>query len=245
MSFSFREELQEIKKILNSKIEVEKVKKYNPEEDSTFENGVRSWIGSIFVDIADSSSLFESNDISDKTKARIIKAFCHGLINIFNDKAIDVGIRGDCVYAVFSTPYKTDIKEMFDTACSANTFMNMLNKQLSNQGFPTIKAGIGMACSEDLIVVAGAKRKVKDYIWIGECLVEANKLSKIANRGSHLPMALTGLLYSNVIDELVKENEKSKGWFFQKRESSYTDPYYECDVIYTGINDWINNNFKD
>ena len=176
MSFSFRDELLEIKKILNSSIEVEKVNKYNPEEDSTFSNGVRSWIGSIFVDIADSSSLFESDKISDKVKAKIIKAFCHGLINIFNDNAIDIGIRGDCVYAVFSIPYKTDLKEMFDTACSANTFLNMLNKQLSNQNFPTIKAGIGMACSEDLIVVAGAKRKAKDYIWIGECLVEANKL---------------------------------------------------------------------
>ena len=245
MSFSFKDELLEIKKILNSSIEVEKVNKYNTEEESTFSNGVRSWIGSIFVDIADSSSLFESDKISDKVKAKIIKAFCHGLINIFNDNAIDIGIRGDCVYAVFSTPYKTDLKEMFDAACSANTFLNMLNKQLSNQNFPTIKAGIGMACSEDLIVVAGAKRKAKDYIWIGECLVEANKLSKIANRGSHLPIALTSLLYSNIIDELVKENEKSKAWFTQKRESAFDDPYYECDVIYTGINNWINNNFKD
>lgn len=245
MGFSFKQELEDIKTILNSKMEVDPVSYYDPEKHSTFDNGVRSWIGSIFVDIADSSSLFENDKISDKVKAKIIKAFCHGLINIFNDKAIDIGIRGDCVYAVFSTPYKTDLKEMFDTACSANTFLNMLNKQLSNQNFPTIKAGIGMACSEDLIVVAGAKRKVKDYIWIGECLVEANKLSKIANRGSHLPMALTSLLYSNIIDELVKERESSKNWFSRKRENAYDDPYYECDVIYTGINNWINNNFKD
>lgn len=245
MSFSYREELEEIKKILNSKIEVERIGRYDPETDSTFSNGVKSWIGSIFVDIADSSSLFESEKISDKVKAKIIKAFCHGLINIFNDKAIDIGIRGDCVYAVFSTPLKSDLKEMFDIACTVNTFLNMLNKQLSNQSFPTIKAGIGMACSEDLIVVAGAKRKTKDYIWVGECLVEANKLSKIANRGSHLPMALTSILHSNIIDELVKENNESATWFHQKRESAFDDLYYECNVTYTGIINWINNNFKD
>lgn len=245
MSFKFKDELLEIKKILNSSIDVEKVKRYNPEEDSTFSNGVRSWIGSIFVDIADSSSLFESDEISDKVKAKIIKAFCHGLINIFNDNAIDVGIRGDCVYAVFSTPYKADLKEMFDIACSANTFLKMLNKQLHIQSFPTIKAGIGMACSEDLIVVAGSKRKAKDYIWIGECLVEANKLSKIANRGSHLPIALSSLLYSNIIGELTEENESSKEWFSQKRESAFDDPYYECDVVYSSISKWIDDDFKD
>ncbi len=243
MSNKFCEEKKEIEKILNSEMEVESKETLNVDY-TTYSNGIRSWIGSIFVDIVDSSSFFKNKNISDKTKSKIIRAFCHGLISIFNvDNVQDLGIRGDCVYAVFPTPHQKDIYKLFNLACEANTFLKMLNSILKNKNYPQIKAGIGLACNNDLIIKAGAKSQFNDYIWIGSTLVDANKLSKIANRNNHSPIVLSSVFYSNMIELFEKENPNAKKFFVKKTDYSF-NYYYECDLVYTGISNWIDNGMK-
>ena len=129
MSFSYREELEEIKKILNPKIEVERIGRYDPETDSTFSNGVRSWIGSIFVDIADSSALFKTSiqGIMKRIKAKGVKVIIYEptledgseffgsiVVNDLNEfkkqsNAIIVNRYGDCLDDVEGKVYTRDL----------------------------------------------------------------------------------------------------------------------------------------
>ena len=52
--------------------------------------------------------------------------------------------------------------------------MKMLNKLLGQNGYPTIQAGIGLGCSQDLIIRAGQSGTgINDKIWIGKAVVDA------------------------------------------------------------------------
>ncbi|MCM2988354.1 hypothetical protein M3580_03820 [Bacillus safensis] len=70
---------------------------------------------------------------------------------------IEIGIRGDCVYAIYSVPYKEDFLDIAHWAFYINTYMKMLNKLLEERRLPNIKAGIGLAANETLAVKAGRK----------------------------------------------------------------------------------------
>ena len=82
MSFDFREAKKDIQSILNSRIEISE-RNTIPESDSlfTYENGVKAWVGSIFVDMVDSTSFFTKNNLKDNTIARIMRAFIEQLVN--------------------------------------------------------------------------------------------------------------------------------------------------------------------
>jgi len=244
MSYDYVEESKKIKEIVNSPVEIQSIPNISnsPENITTFNNGVRSWIASIFVDIVDSSTLFKNQRISDKVKARILRCFCDGLIKIFNDNdksPIDVGIRGDAVFAVYNTPLQEDVVNVFRIAYMANTFMKMLNKILEQKQWPTIKAGIGLSCSEDLIIKAGVKRQYSDYIWIGSALLEADKLSKIANRKGNDPIAMSSMFFSNIIDSLTKEEKAYQQWIRRTNSYEFDSYFYQCNIINTDFNSWV------
>ena len=100
--------------ILDSKNPIED-EYHIPSSDSefTYENGIRSWVTAIFVDIKDSSKIFknEKEDIVSK----IIRSFSSEIITILkSDKNFrDIGVRGDCVYGIYSTPSKNEIKNIY------------------------------------------------------------------------------------------------------------------------------------
>jgi len=89
----------------------------------------------------------------------MMRAFCQEIIRILdqNPNYREIGIRGDCVYAIYNCPYKDDIGSIYDDAVTVNTFNNMFQKLLENINFPTFDIGIGIGASEALIIKAGKK----------------------------------------------------------------------------------------
>ena len=78
---------------------------------------------------------------------KIIRSFTSEIIEILRDDPLlrEIGIRGDCVYAIYTTPKKTDLYEVHNKAAYVNSFIAMLNRILRNHGLDTIRAGIGLA----------------------------------------------------------------------------------------------------
>ena len=132
--YNYRNSKSNIINILNSTTKIEECDNIpRADEAFTYDNGIYAWTGAIFIDIVDSSNLL---DKKDEKLARLMRAFTSEIITIFQDfdKYRQIGIRGDCVYAVYSVPNRSDIVEMFRIAYKLNTFMNMFNAIIKSYG---------------------------------------------------------------------------------------------------------------
>ena len=195
------------------------------------------------MDIVDSSKLFQT---PNEDTARVIRCFCSEIISILKDDENyrEIGIRGDCVYCIYNAPYQTDLVDIFRHAYRINSFMKMFNKLLKKNGYSLISAGIGLGCSQDLIIKAGQNGSgINDKIWIGKAVVDAAHLSDVANRNGISAIAMSSLFYENVIEHLCKENGKYKSWIKAHLSGFYGGiDYYYCDIIETDFNRWIEEN---
>lgn len=240
--YNYKNSKANIINILKSKTKIEEKKNIPADQEFTYENGIVCWVSAIFVDIKNSSELFKTRD---EKLARLLRAFTSELITIMQDfdKYSQIGIRGDCVYAIYSTSTKDDVDSVFSVATQVNTFMKMFNKLLQENSYSTIGVGIGLGCDKELIIKAGRSGAgINDKIWIGKAVVDAANLSSVANRHGYDKIAMSSCFYSNIKD--LKGNQKD--WFKPIYSSSYfNETFYTCDVIRTEFNNWIDQGMKN
>lgn len=137
--YDYRKSKETIEGILKSPTKIVKKDSIpSTDEAFTYENGIKTWVAALFVDIVDSSKLFQG---ANEDTARIIRSFCSEIISILKDdsKYKEIGIRGDCVYCIYDVQSKDDLAFIFGHAFRINSFMKMLNKLLAKHGYPTIK----------------------------------------------------------------------------------------------------------
>lgn len=242
MAYNFRNSKANIINILKTKTPIEETKEIPVDQEFTYKNAIRCFTSAIFVDIKNSTELFKNQD---EKLARLLRAFTSEIITIFQDfdKYNQIGIRGDCVYAIYSTPDKTDICTVFDIAAKVNSFMTMFNKLLTQYGYSNIGVGIGLGCDDELIIKAGRTGTgINDKIWIGKAVVDAANLSSIANRNYHSRIVMSDIFYSNINSSIYK----NKSWITKTscREKGYYE-LYECNAVNVGFDDWINGGMKD
>lgn len=243
MYYDYKEGKKRIEEILNNSAEIQK--KEIPKDDSnfTYDNGIRSWIGSVFVDIVGSKKLIENE--KDIIVAKILRSFTAEIITIMNSSpnARQIGVRGDCVYGVFSTPYQRDTMELLNIASYINCLIQMLNKLLNKKGYPNIKVGIGIGIGEDLIIKAGKKGTgINDRIWIGKAVIDACVLADKAGRNGNGTIGITKTVYDNFIEELLKESPNAKSWFESRYDYDINNTVYYSNVFITEFVNWINEN---
>ncbi len=226
---------EDIIDIINSKTNVvDKDKLPDLENDTfTYGNGVRTWVGSIFVDIRNSSEMFKEEN-SEKL-ARVMRAFSNGIIKILKSDINyrQIGIRGDCVYGIYTIPNQDDTYKMFDLAIQINTFIKLYNKVLKENNFDTFDAGIGVGMGKDLVIKAGLSRTgINDMIWIGDSVVDASNLCGMARKKSNSYILLSSMVHNNIIKKWNEKHDKSQIWF--KYNSLLK--CYECNAYYDGWN---------
>jgi len=206
----------------------------------------------IFVDIRNSTKYFK--DTNDDIIARTLRAFSSELIKIMKDgpQYLQIGLRGDCVYAVYPTPKQNDIVEVFRVAYQVNTFLKMFNVLLKQYNMTQISAGIGLGVGHDLVIKAGDNGSgINDVIWIGDAVVDASNNSSIAKKEVFSEIVMSNLFYENIIDILKKENPKYSEWISNKKSGGYysaynqTLSYYYCSIIQTDFNNWIEKGFRE
>ena len=242
--YEYKKSKDAVESILKSPTKIaEKDNIPSTDSEFTYENGIKAWVGALFVDIVDSRKLFQS---PNEDTARIIRSFCSEIISILKEDSNyrEIGIRGDCVYCIYNTPYQTDLVSIFVSAYRINSFMCMLNKLLRKNGYSEIRAGIGLGCGQDLIVKAGKTGSgINDKVWIGKAVVDAAHLSDIANRNGIAAIAMSPLFYDNIIDRLCEANEKYKSWINAHTSGYYNNvDYYHCDIVETDFDNWIKEN---
>ncbi len=240
--YNYRNSKSNIINILKSTTPIESKDLIPSDQEFTYENGISCWVSAIFVDMKNSSELFKTKN---EKLARLLRAFTSEVITIFQNfsQYNQIGIRGDCVYSIYSVSKKEDLNKIFDIAVYVNTFMKMLNKLLSENKYPTIGVGIGLGCDEELIIKAGRSGTgINDKIWIGRAVVDAANLSSIANRHGYKKIAMNSCFYNNIKD--ISDNKEE--WFNHISSATYFDAdFYECDVIKTDFNEWIKGGMKN
>ena len=242
-SYDYKNGKSRIEEILNNKIEIVEKEKVPKDDNFTFSNGYYSWVSAIFVDIRESSKLFTDKD--KEKVAKIIRSFTSEIIEILknDDNLREIGIRGDCVYAIYTTPLQKDIYEIAEKTFFINTFMKMLNKLLEKKDYPTIKVGIGMSTAKELVVKAGRKNaSINNKVWIGDAVTKASNLSSLGNKDGVLPIVFSELSYINFIEKLVENtsNDDPKSWFKKYNTNEY-GIYYSANIIKTNFYNWIKN----
>ena len=130
MPYNYKDSKERVDNILSSKTKIENKDKV-PASDGefTYSNGIRTWVGALFVDMVNSSKLCET---ADENTARIFRAFCSEIIAIMKDDENyrQIGIRGDCIYSINTTQFQEDLVNMFRTAYRINTFIKMFNNKI-------------------------------------------------------------------------------------------------------------------
>ena len=244
-NFNYEESRKRIEDILNSKTDIKEVNSISNDEDGfTYENGVRTWVGAMFIDIRHSTDYFKEND-AEKV-ARIMRAFTSELIGILkqNEKYVQIGIRGDCVYAIYSTPKQNDLNDILSDACFINTFQKMFQKILERKNWPTFKIGIGLGASKDLVIKAGRKGTgINDNIWIGDAVIDASKLSSEGNTRGIDPIVMDSCFYENIKDFNANESYKYSDCAKKVWSSKLNEYVYCCNMVTTGFNNWIKDRF--
>lgn len=242
--YNYKDGKSRILQILNNEEKIIKKAGIPKNEDEfTYNNGILAWTSAIFVDIRDSSSLM-GNEGSVEL-AKILKLFVSEVLEILNqekDLVRELGIRGDCVYGIYST--RTDEQEykVFELTIIVNTCIIMINKLLKRKGLTTIKVGIGFSCDYEFIVKAGRKGTGEnDRIWIGNAVHKASNLSGIMNKDIKEPIGLNPQNISYIKEQLKKENptKNTDSWLTEFLWKGYK--YYKCSLINHEFNDWINN----
>lgn len=248
--YDYKAGKKRIKDILDNNLQVIEQNKIPNDDNFTYDNSYYGWVTAIFVDIRDSSSYFSNEDKVEVSKA--IRAFTSETIEILrnDDYLREIGIRGDCVYGVFTTPTQNKIYEIAEKAFYINTYMKMLNKLLGEKGFNTLEVGIGVATAQELVIKAGRKGTgINNKVWIGDAVTKASNLSSIGNKNGKQPLCFSHCSYINFIDLMVDNNsslteEEVKSWF-DEYSTFDLGTYYNGNVIKTIFNNWINEGMPD
>ncbi|CCV64716.1 conserved hypothetical protein [Alteracholeplasma palmae J233] len=236
-----------ILEVLNSQNDIEETNKVPSESEFNFENGYYSWVTAIFVDIRNSTQIFSDNKKS--TIAKVIRAFMSEIVEILRDdpNIREIGIRGDCVYAVYTTSTKKENLIVARKAFCVNTFMKMFNGLLKDKNINPIKVGIGVSTAQELVVKTGRKGSgINNLVWIGKVVSYASKFSNIANKNQNNVIIFSDNFYNSMISELRKANESEnvESWF-KKQSDIKLGTYYSCSLMNSKFNNWINRGMKN
>lgn len=210
-----------------------------PDRDRlTFTNGFYGWCSAIFVDIRDSSGLTAKHN--RPTLAKIYRAFISEMVAVVSgaDQVREVNIVGDCVWAVYNTPKKTDINTVFSRAFHANTLKDLLNVKLEKKGLRSLNFGIGIDYGRALMIKAGYSGSgINDVVYMGDVVKSAAHLAHRAGRGGNQPIWAGDLYAQNL-------NEKNSGLLTSSYDFELARTVHVGNVVGTLMNDWIDENFK-
>jgi class 3 adenylate cyclase len=210
-----------------------------PDRDRlTFTNGFYGLCSAIFVDIRDSSGLTDKH--TRPTLAKIYRAFISEMVAVLNgaDQVREVNIVGDCVWAVYNTPNKTDIDNVFSRAAHANTLKELLNKKLEKKGFSALNFGIGIDYGRALMIKAGHSGSgINDVVYMGDVVNSAAHLAHKAGRGWNSPI-WTGAVFAGNL------NEHNSGLLTSSYDYELSRTVHVGNVVNVAMNDWISENVK-
>jgi class 3 adenylate cyclase len=162
-------------------VNYEAVKQLPDRDRLTYSNGFYAYCSAMFVDIRGSSGL--PAKYKRPTLARLYRAYISEVVAVMNgDLACrEINIVGDGVWCVVNTPSKSNINDVFSTACKINELIDVLNCKLEKRGIDPIRIGLGIEYGRALMVKAGYSGSgINDVVYMGEVV---NRAAKLAAQG--------------------------------------------------------------
>lgn len=207
-----------------------------PDRDKlTFSNGFYAYCSALFVDIRGSSKL--PAKYKRPTLARLYRAYISECVAILNSYYYcrEVNIVGDGAWAVYNTPRKTDIDDVFRLAYTLNSMVKVLNYELGKRNIDPIRVGIGMSYGRALMIKAGyAGSGLNDVVYMGDVV---NHAAKLAAHGNETWSDDTLMVAEDFHLNLNDHNKSLLRWNSNRQ-------CYHGDVIHTGMEDWYKENCK-
>jgi len=157
------------------------------------------------------------------------------LVAILKDhsRVKEIAIEGDCVWGIFNTPTKDDIRELFDSGAMVASLIDVLNIKYKKRGYSSLTVGIGISYGRSLLIKAGYKgSSINEVVWLGSLVSEAAELCGFGNKSwSDNELMVSDVFYQNLNDE-------------QKTLLSYNDSRdcYHGNVINLTMNEWVKKN---
>jgi hypothetical protein len=159
-----------------------------------------------------------------------------------NDDSAEIGVRGDCVYGIYSTPDEEKVCQVFEIAYNVNTLMILLNRHYRSKHYPEIKIGIGLATAEDLVVKTAAKGTgISAKVWIGEAVTTASNLSKYGNKERIKPIVMSDRFYRTLSKRLQRYGLTGHDFSQKTFDGLHT---YHCDITNAEFEKWISENVR-
>lgn len=246
MDYKYKKGRDRVNFILNDKNNVEVTKKVPDKKKFSYNNSFYSNVTAVFVDIKNSTKLFGENKRTSTSK--IIRAFTSEIIEILNydDNLREIGIRGDCVYAIYTCSSNEENYRIAEKAIYINTYIKMLNKMLLEKKMETIKVGIGVNNGKELVVKMGKEgTKINNLVWVGEAVSHASKFSGIAGRAISDPIIFSKSFYNSIVNRFNSSKhlyDISK--LRKKHNAKILGCYYSCDIKIKEFNQWIDGGMK-
>lgn len=208
-----------------------------PDRDKlTYTNGFYGYCTAVFVDIRDSSGLTEKH--KRPALAKIYRSFISEMVAVLNGSALvrEVNIVGDCVWAVYNTPLKSNIDDVFSIVFTANTLKKLLNIKLVKKGFSPLNFGVGVEYGRALMIKAGFSGSgINDVIYMGDVVNRAAHLAHKAGRSYGDPI-WAGETFAQNLNE---DNTKLLAASYEYGTGSVR----KGDVVQTAMNNWISDTY--
>jgi class 3 adenylate cyclase len=211
----------------------EEVKSLPDRDKLTFTNGFYAYCSALFIDIRDSSKL---PDLYERpVLAKLYRAFISEIVAVMNGNtnAREINIVGDCVWGVFNTPKMSDIDDVFRTAYTANSLIQVLNYKLDKNGYKTgIRCGLGMSYGRALMIKAGYNGSgINDVVYMGDVVNRAAKLASQGSKNFKPPF---------MVDDVFRGNLKEHNQGLLTWDSGLG--CYTGNVVNTTMEDWYHAN---
>lgn len=204
-----------------------------PDRDKlTFTNGFYGTCSALFIDIRGSSALTQK--YKRPTLAKIYRAFISETVALLNSDLYvrEVNIVGDCVWAVYNTPLRSHIDDVFAIAYQANTLKKLLNHHFDKKGIDPIRIGVGADWGRALMIKAGYNGSgINEVIYMGDVVNRAAHLAHEAGRQWRSPIFIGSDFYGNL-------NDHNQGLL----TSQYVQglgTIYAGDIVRTDMDGWI------
>lgn len=204
-----------------------------PDRDKlTFTNGFYGTCSALFIDIRDSSGL--TTRYKRPTLAKIYRAFISEMVAVLNSDPYvrEVNIVGDCVWAVYNTPLRSHIDDVFGIAAQANTLKKLLNHHYAKKDSDPISIGIGADFGRALMIKAGYSGSgINEVIYMGDVVNRAAHLAHEAGRQWKAALYVSPDFEGNL-------NDEHQGLL----TASYVQglgTIYSGDVVRTEMNEWV------
>ncbi|WP_315077567.1 adenylate/guanylate cyclase domain-containing protein [Acinetobacter guillouiae] len=229
--YDFEKSRERIDEILNSSDNNYTNSKTIPNRDNlTFTNGYYAYGTAVFVDMRGSKAY--ANNHRRPILAKVYRSYISELVAVLNssEKVRELYIEGDCVWAIYDTPYKQDMNDIFSITGMVNSLIDTINIKLRKKNYTEIKAGIGVNYNETLMIKAGYKGSaINEITWIGNLVSETAELCSNANKNGNQRILFSNSFYENL------PNKEYKGWL----EKNSSHDCYGGYIVCSNMNNWV------